>query len=169
MKTRTLTVRGVPDATLRRLRRQAETNRRSLNGELLVMLDATPAGAPGPSAEVVSVREPTSPADVASWERMPTPMELVDQDALAAVCRRHHIRWLAVFGSHARGDARPDSDVDVLVDFEPGMTPGFGIVRVAEALRPIFGRRVDLVTRRGLAPRLRDDIVASARVLHAAG
>jgi hypothetical protein len=60
--------------------------------------------------------------------------------------------------------------VDVLVDFEPGLTPGFGIVRVAEALGPIFGgRRVDLVTRRGLAPRLRDGIVASARALYAAG
>jgi predicted nucleotidyltransferase len=170
MQTRTLTVRGVPDATLRRLRRQAETNRRSLNGELLVLLDATPAGAPGPSAEVVAVREPTSPAYMAPRERRPTLLELVDQDALALVCRRHHIQWLAVFGSHARGDARPDSDVDVLVDFEPGMTPGFGIVRVAEALGPIFGgRRVDLVTRRGLAPRLRDGILASARALYAAG
>ena len=170
MKTRTLTVRGVPDATLRRLRRQAETNRRSLNGELLVILDATPAGAPGPSAEVVSVREPTSPAYMGRRERIPTLVELVDHAALAAVCRRHHIQWLAVFGSHARGDARQDSDVDVLVDFEPGMTPGFGIVRVAEALRPVFGsRRVDLVTRRGLAPRLRDGILASARALYAAG
>jgi hypothetical protein len=170
MQTRTLTVRGVPDATLRRLRRQAETNRRSLNGELLVILDATPAGAPGPLAEVVAVREPTSPAYMAPREPRPTLLELVDQDALATACRRHHIQWLAVFGSHARGDARPDSDVDVLVDFAPGMTPGFGIVRVAEALGPIFGgRRVDLVTRRGLAPRLREGIVASARALYAAG
>jgi predicted nucleotidyltransferase len=49
------------------------------------------------------------------------------------------------------------------------MTPGFGIIRVAEALRPVFdGQRVDLVTRRGLAPRLRDSILASARSLYAA-
>jgi predicted nucleotidyltransferase len=116
------------------------------------------------------VREPTSPAYEVPRERGPTLPDLVDRDALAAACRRHHIQWLAVFGSHARGDARPESDVDVLVDFAPGMTPGFGIVRVAEALRPIFGgRRVDLVTRRGLAPRLRDGIVASARALYAAG
>lgn len=170
MKIRTLTVRGVPDATLRRLRHQAETNRRSLNGELLVILDRTPAGAPGQSAEVAAVREPTAPAYAAPPGHTPTLMEQVDHAALSAVCRRHHIRSLAVFGSHARGDARPDSDVDVVVDFEPGMTPGFGIIRVAEALRPVFdGQRVDLVTRRGLAPRLRDSILASARSLYAAG
>jgi hypothetical protein len=85
------------------------------------------------------------------------------------VCRRHHIRWLAVFGSHARGDARPESDVDVVVDFEPGMTPGLGIVRVAEALRSVFGgRRVDLVTHRGLSPRLRGRVLATALVLYGA-
>jgi predicted nucleotidyltransferase/plasmid stability protein len=170
MKTRTLTVRGVPDATLRRLRRQAAVNRRSLNGELLVLLESAQSGAAGPSAEVVSVREPASPTYRARRDHDATLLELVDRDALAAVCRRHHIHWLAVFGSHARGDARSGSDVDVLVDFEPGMTPGFGIVRVAAALSPVFGgRQVDLVTRRGLAPRLRDGILASARVLHAAG
>jgi hypothetical protein len=170
MKPRTMTIRGVPDATLRRLRRQAEANRRSLNGELLVILDSAPAGPPDPSPTAVAVREKTSPAYAAPRERGSTLPELVDRDALAAACRRHHIQWLAVFGSHARGNARPESDVDVLVDFAPGMTPGFGIIRVAEALRPIFGgRRVDLVTRRGLAPRLRDGILASAKVLHAAG
>ncbi|MDH3498438.1 MAG: nucleotidyltransferase family protein [Gemmatimonadota bacterium] len=88
---------------------------------------------------------------------------------LAAVCRRHHIRWLAMFGSAARGEARPESDVDLVVEFEPGMTPGFGIVRVAEALRPAFGGRpVDLVTRRGLSPRLRERILADAVPLHGA-
>jgi predicted nucleotidyltransferase len=74
-----------------------------------------------------------------------------------------------VFGSHARRDARPDSDVDVVVDFAPGATPGLGIVRVADALRPVLGgRRVDLVTRRGLAPRLREQILSGARTLYVA-
>jgi hypothetical protein len=96
-------------------------------------------------------------------------MEPVDQTALADVCRRHHILWLAVFGSFARGEARPDSDVDVVVDFAPGNTPGFGLVRVAEALRPLFGgRRIDLLTRRGLSPRLRGPILSSATTLYAA-
>ena len=70
---------------------------------------------------------------------------------------------LALFGSQARGDARFDSDIDVLVDFEPGMTPGLGIVTAAEALRPVLGgRRVDLVTRRGLRPALLERILATS-------
>jgi predicted nucleotidyltransferase len=93
----------------------------------------------------------------------------VDQEALAAVCRQHHIAWLAVFGSRAGGDARPESDIDVVVEFEPGMTPGLGIVSVADALRPVLGgARVDLVTRRGLRGPLRDRILASAVPLHGA-
>jgi predicted nucleotidyltransferase len=92
-----------------------------------------------------------------------------DRSALEDVCRRHNIVWLAVFGSLARGDARADSDVDVVVDFAPGMTPGFGIVRVADALRPVLGgRRLDLVTRSGLSPRLREQILSSAQTLYAA-
>ncbi|MBI4419406.1 MAG: nucleotidyltransferase domain-containing protein [Gemmatimonadetes bacterium] len=95
--------------------------------------------------------------------------DAVDRDALETVCRRHHIRSLAVFGSHAKGNAGPDSDVDVVVDFEPGMTPGLGIETVAEALRPVLGgRRVDLVTRRGLSPRLRERILATAVPLYGA-
>jgi len=162
MKTRTITIRGVPDDCLRRLRERAESNRRSLNGEILTILEAAADPAePRPTL----VREPIAPP-------YPVTLPLLDdlnQDALAAICTRYHITELAVFGSHARGDARPDSDVDLLVEFAPRMTPGFGMVRVAEALRPIFGgRRVDLVTRRGLSPRLRDRVVASARTLYAA-
>ena len=169
MKTRTLTVRGVSDVTLKHLREQAAANRRSLNGELLMVLDQAAGRASAPSAEVAAVRESAALPYATRPMRMSPLLERVDHEALAAVCRRYHIRSLAVFGSHARGDARPDSDVDVVVDFEPGMTPGFGIVRVAEALRPVFdGQRVDLVTRRGLAPRLRDSILASARSLYAA-
>lgn len=193
-RTRTLTLRRVPDATLERLRARAAAHRRSLNGELLDILDhavrgeLAPDDASGEGAAVSSagrVREAAATyaealsagatagdavtqAEPARAE--PDLLEQIDPVAIAAVCRRFHIRWLAVFGSHARGDARPDSDVDVVVDFAPGRTPGFGIVRVAHALRPVFGgRRVDLVTRRGLAPRLRDRVVASARTLYDAG
>jgi predicted nucleotidyltransferase/plasmid stability protein len=170
MKTRTLTVRGVPDAALGRLRRQAATNHRSLNGELLAILEGAAAGMVMSPVEVAAVREPAAPPYAVPPAPTPSLLEQVDPEALAAICQRHHIRWLAVFGSHVRGNARPDSDIDVVVDFEPGMTPGFGIVRIAEALRPVFGgRRVDLVTRPGLAPRLRDGILASARSLYAAG
>lgn len=168
MKLRTLTVRGVPDNTLKRLRQQAATNRRSLNGELLMVLDGVTPQSSGPPVEAAALREPAAPPYAVAPERTPALLDRVDREAVAAVCRQHHIRWLAVFGSHARGEARPDSDVDVVVDFEPGMTPGFGIVRVAEALSQVLGgRRVDLFTRRGLAPRLRDHILASARPLYA--
>lgn len=168
MKLRTLTVRGVPDTTLKRLRQQAAAHRRSLNGELLMVLDDATVRASGPPVEATAVREPAASPYAESPGQTPALLDRVDREALAAVCRRHHIRWLAVFGSHARGEARPDSDVDVVVDFEPGMTPGFGIVRVAEALGQVLGgRRVDLFTRRGLAPRLRDHILASARPLYA--
>lgn len=172
MASRTLTVRGVSDEVLRTLRRAADVNRRSLNGELLVILERAAALARDPSGRG-AVREPT----VAAYaDREPGPAALavdwaghVDRDALARVCRRHHVAWLAVFGSHARGTARPDSDVDVVADFEPGMTPGLGIVAVAEALRPVFGdRRVDLVTRRGLSPRFLEHILATAVPLHGA-
>jgi predicted nucleotidyltransferase len=91
----------------------------------------------------------------------------VDRRALAEVCRRHHLRRLAVFGSRATGGARPDSDVDVVVEFEPGMTPGFGILGVAEALRPALGGNpVDLVTWRGLRSPLRERVQATAVPLH---
>jgi len=85
------------------------------------------------------------------------------------VCREYHIRSLAVFGSQVSGAVHADSDVDVLVEFAPGMTPGLGFVSVADALRPVFGgRRVDLVTRRGLAPRVRDHILRTAVPLYGA-
>jgi len=169
MAERTLTIRGVPNATLERLRARAAASRRSLNGELLMILDRAAAGDTGERVMPAFVREPAAPPFAEAMPGESTLLANVDRAALADVCRRHHIRWLAVFGSHARGDARPDSDVDVVVDFAPGMTPGFGIVRIADALSPVLGdRRVDLVTRRGLAPRLRERILASARTLHAA-
>jgi predicted nucleotidyltransferase len=91
----------------------------------------------------------------------------VDRNQLAAVCRRHHIRWLAAFGSRVTGGWTPGSDVDVIVDFEPGTTPGFGIVLVAEALQPVLGgARVDLVTLNGLRSPLREGILDEAVVLH---
>lgn len=165
---RTLTLRGVPDDTLERLRARAAANHRSLNGELLAILDAATAKTPELSALPSVVREPAPPSYAATAARHPAPNLPVDQEALAAVCRVHRITWLAAFGSYARGEAGPDSDVDLVVDFEPGHTPGFGIVRVAESLRPVFqGRRVDLVTRRGLAPGLREQILNSAMTLYA--
>jgi uncharacterized protein len=94
----------------------------------------------------------------------------VDREKLASFCRRHHIRKLAFYGSVLREDFRPDSDVDVLVEFEPGSTPGFGIVDIEEELsRLLGGRRVDLVSEKYLNPRLRGRVLASAEVQYAQG
>jgi len=93
----------------------------------------------------------------------------VDRAQLAELCRRHHITRLSLYGSVLRDDFRPDSDVDVLVEFEEGKTPGFGIIEVQDELSVLFGgRRVDLVTQHGLNRHLREPILASAHVLYAA-
>jgi uncharacterized protein len=93
-----------------------------------------------------------------------------DRIALAALCRRHHIRRLALFGSVLKGTARQDSDVDLLVEFEPGQAPGLialaGIE--AELSSLIGGRRVDLRTAQDLSPRFRGDVVRTAETQYAA-
>lgn len=94
----------------------------------------------------------------------------VDKKELAEVCRQNHVRRLALFGSVLRDDFRPDSDVDVLVDFEPGYVLGFRIFRLEEKLSALFGgRRVDLVNRKYLNPRLRERVLATAETQYAAG
>lgn len=93
----------------------------------------------------------------------------VDRAKLAELCRRHHIAKLSLFGSVLGDDFRPDSDLDVLVEFEPGQTPGFGIIRIQDEVSALFGgRRVDLVTQRGLNRHLREPILASAQVFYEA-
>ncbi len=90
----------------------------------------------------------------------------VDRERLAAFCRTHHIRKLALFGSVLRDDFRPDSDVDVLVEFEPGHVPGF--IRLAgmefELSALLDGRKVDMRTPEDLSRYFRDEVVASAEV-----
>lgn len=87
----------------------------------------------------------------------------------ADFCRRHHIRTLSLFGSVLRDDFRPDSDIDVLVEFEPGHTPGlFGLAGMELELSQQLGRKVDLRTAEDLSPYFRDAVVAGARVQYAA-
>lgn len=83
--------------------------------------------------------------------------------------RRHGIRWLALFGSVLRGEETPASDVDLLVEFEEGKTPG--LLRIAELeleLGALLGREVELRTYEDLSRYFRDDVRAQARVLYAA-
>ena len=93
-----------------------------------------------------------------------------DPQALAEVCRRHGIKQLSLFGSVLKGHARPDSDVDLLVEFEPGATPGLlGMAAIEEELSALIsGRRVDLRTAEELSRYFRDDILEHAEVQYAA-
>lgn len=89
---------------------------------------------------------------------------------IADFCRRHHIRKLAFFGSVLRDDCRPDSDVDVLIEFEPGRVPGFGFIRVQDELASLLGgRRVDLVTFKALNRRVKERILRTAQVAYEQG
>ena len=95
----------------------------------------------------------------------------VPQHQLAEFCRRHRIRTLSLFGSVLREDFRPDSDIDVLVEFEDGHAPGLlGIARMERELSEILGgRRVDLRTPEDLSRYFRLEVLAKAEVQYAQG
>ena len=92
----------------------------------------------------------------------------IDKQRLAEFCRRHHIRRLAFFGSVLRSDFRPDSDIDVLYEFEPGHEPGWEIALIEEQLSSLLGHRVDLVPFRYLNHHIRDKVLAEAEIQYAA-
>jgi hypothetical protein len=93
---------------------------------------------------------------------------VVNHERVAEFCRRHHIRRLALFGSVLREDFRQDSDVDVLVEFDPGHIPGLAFFSMQEELSRILGRNVDLNTPQCLSPYFRDQVLAEAEVHYAA-
>ena len=86
----------------------------------------------------------------------------IDQQQLEQFCRRHCIRRLAFFGSVLRDDFRPDSDIDVLVEFEPGHTPGLAFFGIEAELSRILGRKVDLNTPGFISRQYRDQILREA-------
>jgi len=93
----------------------------------------------------------------------------IDGDVLADLCRRYGVKELSVFGSAARGEMSPESDIDLMVEFEPGVRVGLvKFETLAEELQALAGRRVDLVTKRGLKPWVRPGVLKDARVLYAA-
>jgi hypothetical protein len=95
----------------------------------------------------------------------------IDAETLASFCRRHHIRRMALFGSMLQGAARPDSDIDLLVEFDPDSTPGLLALAEMEAeLSAVLGgRQVDLRTPRDLSRYFRDEVLRSAEVQYARG
>jgi hypothetical protein len=93
----------------------------------------------------------------------------VDGPSLAAVCRRYGVKELSLFGSAVRGEMRPESDVDILVEFEPGVRMGLiKFESLVDELESLAGRKVDLVTKRGLKPWVRPTVLKDARVIYAA-
>lgn len=95
----------------------------------------------------------------------------LDKDKIADFCRKRHIRRLAVFGSALRADFRPDSDIDLLVEFEDGHTPGlFGIARMERELSVLLeGRKTDLRTPQDLSRYFRQEVVEQAEVAYEQG
>ena len=90
----------------------------------------------------------------------------IPRDQLADFCRRYHIRKLAFFGSVLRDDFRVDSDVDVLVEFEPGAVPGLAFFGLQEELSELLQRRVDLHTPASLSRYFRDEVLDQAEPVY---
>src|SRR5919202_5093787 len=88
----------------------------------------------------------------------------IPSEKIAEFCQRHHIRKFALFGSVLRDDFRPDSDIDVLVEFEPEHVPGLAFFAMQDELSEILGRPVDLNTPNFLSPYIRDEVKAQALV-----
>jgi predicted nucleotidyltransferase len=94
----------------------------------------------------------------------------VDREKIAEFCRRNHIRRLSFFGSVLREDFRPDSDIDVLVEFEPGQVIGLRFIEIQDEFSSLLGgKKVDLVTPKFLNRRIRGRVLAEAEVQYAEG
>ncbi len=88
----------------------------------------------------------------------------IPEDKIADFCQRHYIRKLALFGSILRDDFGPDSDIDVLVEFDPEHIPGLAFFGMEEELSEILGRRGDLKTKEWLSPHFRQQVQQEAVV-----
>lgn len=92
----------------------------------------------------------------------------IDREKIAEFCRRNHIRKLALFGSVLRKDFSVGSDVDVLVEFEPGQVPGLAFFSMEKELSEIMGEKVDLNTPHFLSPYFRDQVLSEAETQYVA-
>ena len=92
----------------------------------------------------------------------------IPAEKIAEICRRYGIQEMAVFGSAARGDMRPDSDVDIVVEFFPDVHYGLYYFDIERELAEVFGRRVDLGTKKYIKPHVKAHIMKEARVIYAA-
>jgi predicted nucleotidyltransferase len=92
----------------------------------------------------------------------------IRREKLAEFCRHHHIQKLSFFGSVLRDDFRLDSDIDVLVEFEPGYVPGLAFFGMEEELAAILGHKVELHTPQFLSKYFRDQVITEAEVQYVA-
>ena len=92
----------------------------------------------------------------------------IDKARIGELCRRRHIRRLSLFGSVLRDDFGPESDVDVLVEFEPGHVPGLAFFEIEAELSELLGRKVDLNTPQFIGRYFRDQVLAEAEVQYVA-
>jgi predicted nucleotidyltransferase len=90
------------------------------------------------------------------------------RDKIAEFCKRNRIRKLSLFGSALRGELREDSDIDLLVEFEPGHVPGLAFFAMQNELSEILGRKVDLNTPQFLSRYFRQQVLAEAELQYAA-
>ena len=95
---------------------------------------------------------------------MSTPKIRIPRKELSEYCQQHHIRKLAFFGSVLRDDFAPESDIDVLVEFEPGFTPGLAFFDMQDELAQMLGHKVDLNTPGFLSLYFREQVIKEARV-----
>ncbi len=89
---------------------------------------------------------------------------LIPKKEISDFCRVHHIKKFALFGSVLRDDFGPESDIDILVEFESGHTPGFAFFELQDSLSSMLGRKVDLNTVDFLSPYFRDAVIKEAQV-----
>jgi predicted nucleotidyltransferase len=90
----------------------------------------------------------------------------IPQEKIAEFCQRHHITKMALFGSVLRDDFGPNSDVDVIVEFDPKNNPGLRYFDIQDELSELFGRDVDLVTFLGLSKYVRKKALDEARTIY---
>ena len=95
---------------------------------------------------------------------MSIPKIKIPRKELSEFCRQHHIRKLAFFGSVLRDDFTPESDIYVLVEFEPGCTPGLAFFEMQDELSQMLGHKVDLNTPGFLSHYFREQVISEARV-----
>jgi len=92
----------------------------------------------------------------------------IPSEKIAEICRRHHIVEMAVFGSAARGDMRPDSDIDIMVELDPKARVGWDFFGLGDELSELFGHPVDFGVKDGLKPYARTSALRDAVIIYAA-